>query len=972
MYTTSHATMLVLLAAIFIFTQEVSALPGNLAPDAEITASSEFSAQYQAKFAADGVVPLPMGQADAGKAWCVNGAEDNTSAEICFYWPEPVTVRELICYARTGWFMNECWKDFTVYCLEQAEPLKTGTLEMEHGPQRIRLPEPVRTRKLILKFTSSHGGGNPGASEIQIFSRPPSEAVLMGWFRKNGMIFIPHCDEVQPGALEKLCGELAGLYGDAFTRYAERLQAAGAEPAALQRDMLLFDVNQLIVIRRHEIVASHVYTYHYEGFQPGGGLYRVDLAGGKPVFHELAASPEGQILDCDLSYDGRTILFSWRRSEDEGYHLWAVNTDGANLRQITRGPWHDYNGCWLPDGGIAFLSSRKAQFAYCWHAPVGVLHRMDADGGNVVCLSANYLNDFTPYVLHDGRIIYSRWEYVDKPAIPIQSLWTVNPDGAALSGYFGNRVLSPGTFMEARQIPGTTRIICTMTGHNGPTRGAIGIIDRLKGLNAQAAIDNITPDVPVPPVDAGNGNTEGTKRYSCPVPLDEKRFLLSAKGPVLVRTYDNTCVSTVLEAPADRMQYFSAQPVRSRPRPPVIASSFRPETEMAAVYLQDVYQGLSPHVERGEVKRIRVVREMEKAVRIDPDRRAFGFQFPVISCGATYAGKDVIGEAAVDEDGSAYFHVPAGMPVYFMALDAEGRAVQRMRSFTHFMPGESQGCIGCHESRLHTSGGALGSAIRRAPQCLQPPEWGSGGFDYVRIVQPVLDRYCIRCHDALDPPRGLDLTGDRTDFFNVSYDVLARENQGPAGSPYIRWIPTYNGHEQNILKIAPKTWGARTSRLAEITASGHPDAQGAPRFDMDPESRRRLYAWMDLNVPYYASSETAWPERRGCRQFYPEKLDAALEDTAARRCAGCHDQGVPRRAWVRITNPELNPFLTAPLAVEAGGSGKCGTPVFSDKSDPDYQHILGTFTAIETLLAERPRMDMPGGIPASDVCRDRK
>jgi len=197
---------------------------------------------------------------------------------------------------------------------------------------------------------------------------------------------------------------------------------------------------------------------------------------------------------------------------------------------------------------------------------------MKADGTGVRKLSANYLNDFTPYVLDDGRIIYSRWEYVDRPAIPIQSLWTINPDGTGLSVFFGNRVLSPGTFMEARSIPGTRKIICTMTGHNGPTRGAIGVIDRSRGVNAQQAIRNLTPDTPVPNVNQGNGNTGGSKPYSCPLPLDSMRFLVSARGPVLVRTLDGGCFSTALPAPADGMQYFSAQPIRKRHRPPVIST----------------------------------------------------------------------------------------------------------------------------------------------------------------------------------------------------------------------------------------------------------------------------------------------------------------------------------------------------------------------------------------------------------------
>ena len=143
-----------------------------------------------------------------------------------------------------------------------------------------------------------------------------------------------------------------------------------------------------------------------------------------------------------------------------------------------------------------------------------------------------------------------------------------------------------------------------------------------------------------------------------------------------------------------------------------------------------------------------------------------------------------------------------------MALDAQGRAIQRMRTFTHLMPGEVQGCVGCHEHRNQTPGTSLGARTRGGlPRDLRPPEWGTGGFDYSRIVQPVLDKYCVSCHDAVDAPHGIDLTGDKTDFFNVSYDVLARENQGDRGSPFVNWIPTYNGQEWNILESPAENMG---------------------------------------------------------------------------------------------------------------------------------------------------------------------
>jgi hypothetical protein len=475
----------------------------------------------------------------------------------------------------------------------------------------------------------------------------------------------------------------------------------------------------------------------------------------------------------------------------------------------------------------------------------------------------------------------------------------------------------------------------------------------------------------VPPVDQGNGNTSGPKPYSGPLPLDGERLLLSARGPLLVRTFDGSCQSTVLPAPADGMQWFSAQPIRPRLRPPVVPSQLPPQAEpFATVCLQDVYNGIEPFVARGEVKTIRVVRELHKPLRIDPKLRAFGFQFPVISCGATYAAKQVLGEVPVEPDGSACFRVPAELPLYFMALDAEGRAVQRMRTFTHFMPGETQGCVGCHEHRHSAARTQPGLAANLPPRDLAPPEWGSEGFDYSQIVQPVLDRYCGECHAAVEPAGRVDLSGGKTDFFNISYDVLAREGQGPRGTRYVNWIPTYNGQEQNILEITPKVWGSPASRLAELVLSGHPDKEGKRRFEMDPTSRRRVLAWIDLNVPYYGTSETSHPDLPGCRQILPEGLDKLLADIGSRRCAECHAQGrIPRREWVRITEPELNPFLVAPLAKAAGGSQQCGKAVFADRNDPDYCALLALFAPVVQSLKDNPRTDMPGAKPSAAVSR---
>lgn len=735
---------------------------------------------------------------------------------------------------------------------------------------------------------------------------------------------------------------------------------------------------QLLLVQHQLLNPTHVYTYHQEDLKPGGGLWLCDLAGQEPKLTRLVDSSTGLILDANLHYNGKTILFSWKKTMGDKFQLFTIDTDGRNLRQLTDHDSNNFNASWLPDGGIVFLSDRKPAFAYCWRTTTPILHRCDADGGNARRISANYLNDFTPSVLSDGRIIYSRWEYVDRPAIPIQSLWAINPDGTHLTGVFGNRVLSPATFMDAREIPGGTgRILCVLTSHNGPCRGAIGIIDPRRGANAQEAILNITPEIDIGKVNQGDGNRMRGP-YLNPFPLDGKYYLVSREGTIEFRDYEGKTRETIVKPVT--MGYYNPQPVMGRQREKIATSALSKnhDGEWATILMQDVYSGLDPAlVPRGTVKRLAVVQEMEKPVGIDPGLRAFGFQFPVVSAGATYAPKKVWGYATVEADGSAYFKVPAQEPIYFLPLDAEGRAVQRMRTFTHLMPGEFQGCVGCHADRnsvvLKTQR-ARSVAMKRKAEDLVPPSWGRRGFGYASIVQPVLDKHCIGCHGRDNPAGGLELTGDKTDFFNVSYENLVRKGTpsedfsigGTGGafrySRYTSWIPTYNGQESNILEITPGRWGAKASLLAETIRGGHKDKDGKDRISLSDDEKCRVYAWMDLNCPYYSSSDSTYRGNRGCRQILPPGWNEAFRDVSGRRCVSCHGKqdvfSYPKSFFVRLDNPQLNLFLKAPLAKGAGGTEACGKVVFPDTSDPDYQKLLKLFDLLKPALEKNPRQDM--------------
>ncbi|MCX5683187.1 MAG: discoidin domain-containing protein, partial [Planctomycetota bacterium] len=251
----------------------VPRLPENLAPKAKVSASSEFSGAYLAKFAIDGKVPGAASSADLSQAWAVNGPVAAGKGEFTFEWPQPVTVAEIVYYGRTAWQMEENWKDYEVYADGAAQPVARGQFQMVHGAQRIKLAGPTKVQRLQLKFLSSYGGSNPGASEIQVFGESPSEAALRAF--AGGVAPIEESPELA---------------------------------AALAEGKLGF--RQVLVIQRRPINSTHVYTYHVEGFQAGGGLFVYTVGQPEGSLKQIFAAPEGQILDADVSYDGQEILFS--------------------------------------------------------------------------------------------------------------------------------------------------------------------------------------------------------------------------------------------------------------------------------------------------------------------------------------------------------------------------------------------------------------------------------------------------------------------------------------------------------------------------------------------------------------------------------------------------------------------------------------------------------------------------------------
>ncbi|GEM_PF-1928947 len=715
----------------------------------------------------------------------------------------------------------------------------------------------------------------------------------------------------------------------------------------------------------------------------------------------LFEDAESLIFDLTLSYDAKTILFSMRRNRAQCWQIYELGVDGKNLRQLTDGPHFNVSPVPLPDGRIAFISSRTPGYhTVCQSGPSTHVHVMDRDGSCARDLSANTLSDFGLSILQDGRLIFTRWEYVDVTLTYRQSLWTQYPDGRQFQLWFGNTVLDPATFCQARAIPGRYAAVCTFAPHHHSPHGAIGLVTNRNGPEAPRGTGFrwITREFPA----VLDRNLFWA--YRDPWPVYEDRYLVAYGGGGLNRFRiflldDRGNQGVVYDDPATSC--FGPQPLAPRAVPAKVTAEEPREVATLALpaappgqpaatnvplgrlMVSDVYRGLGSGVVRGQVKAIRIMEQLPKTVD-----RTWNFvmdQGPLMGASSYYA-KRVWGYAPVEPDGSAYFEAPALKEIYLQACDAEGRELQRMTSALQLMPGETQSCAGCHESR-QTASPPAGTplASRRKPTPLALPPWGNAGvLDYNRVVQPVLDRHCVRCHQGTNPPKGVLLTGDYTRFFNMSYDHLvirtrsdevsrARYTGRGAQKPMVQSLHLLYGIVEPFRSLGS---GSHASRLPDFLEAAH------CKRVIPPADKRIVYEWIDAMIPYYPTSDYAHREAKSNRDKWADKDSKALlpwftEGFAPvfnRCCAACHGEAKgelgladPQQwSWINLTHPEWSPALTAHLDPNAGGRGLPAREfAFKDTSDPDYQAMLKAIAEGGKKAYETPEADMPGFVSRS-------
>ncbi|MCX7825195.1 MAG: hypothetical protein N2689_06515 [Verrucomicrobiae bacterium] len=743
---------------------------------------------------------------------------------------------------------------------------------------------------------------------------------------------------------------------------------AQTEFAALQREALtanpLVSGQPILFVVRRQYQPGHHNTetffpaaqheYNTGAFTPGGAMKTIDFARGG-VVKTLIELPDGVVRDPEVHFSGQKIIFSMRKNAGDSYHIYEINADGSGLRQLTFAKdVDDLDPLYLPDGSIVFSSTREPKYCMCNRHIMANLYRMEADGANIHQIGKSTLFEGHGALMPDGRILYDRWEYVDRNFGDAQGLWTVNPDGTGHAVYWGNNTGSPGGVLDARPIPGTERVMCTFTSCHDRPWGAIAIVDRALGLDGSNAVVRIWPADARRLVNIKGGFDDFRAvhpKYEDPYPLSDKYFLCSRMtgreeqmGIYLLDVFGNEILLHAENKAGSRLVFgcYDPMPLAPRPRPAVVPSRRDFGHREGYFYVQDVYIGTHmTGVKRGAVKSLRVVESPEKRFWTLPAWGGQGIEAPAMNW-HDFNNKRILGTVPVEADGSAYFAAPSDTFVYFQLLDENGMMVQSMRSGTIAQSGEITACVGCHEERRHAppAVGHTPLALRRAPSRLEGWHGPPRLFNYIAEVQPVFTRRCLPCHDfGGQAAHKLILAPDRDLVFNASYNELWRKR-------YIRVVGAGPAETQPAY-----SWGSHASRLIETMRKCQ------KRYGTTAEELDRVITWVDLNAPYYPTYASAYPDNLAGRSPLDNRQLARLEYLTGVPLSKLAEHTRPLGPQISFERPELSPCLQK----------------FADKSDPKYQEALAIIRAGQHQLAQRPDADSLSFQPCSlDQWREQK
>jgi len=584
----------------------------------------------------------------------------------------------------------------------------------------------------------------------------------------------------------------------------------------------------------------------------------------------VSTTNRGLIRDVDVSFDGKRILFAWKKKYDpasetncDNFHIYEMDVATKTIRQITTGiQYTDYEPCYLPNGNIMFTSTRNVQTMDCTVYEVPNMYVCDKDGKYLRRIGFDQVTTGYPEVLNNGQVIFTRWDYNDRNHTYTHGLFSMNPDGSHQREYYGNNKWFPPGLYMSRPIPNSDKVMSIFTGYHVPSSGMWGIIDRNVGLEEMQGakfmgrrFPDISGELAGAKTDSWYSGDNGQDQYMYPYPLDETTALIAFKpaGSNWGAFYGLYFMKAdgqreLLLREADGVGRMV--PLAPRTTPPVLSSTVDYRKNTGVFTIENVYLGQSTvGVAPGTIKKLRVLGLEWRAACIGSIGHIgqngtpnASYDHPVARANGTWDIKDVIGEAAIYSDGSASFTVLARKPLYFQLIDAKGHCVQTMRSWATLMPGETFSCVGCHESKLEAPPVLPRSiASQTGPQALTPFYGPARGFSYAAEIQPIWNGKCVSCHSGQQAP---DLRSTLVQMsghaYYRSYIDLTEYSVNFGSTKWVKWL----GAECASPLQQPYPAGAHTSPLVSILEAGHHGVA------MTTEEMEKVCCWIDLFIPF--------------------------------------------------------------------------------------------------------------------------
>ncbi len=653
-----------------------------------------------------------------------------------------------------------------------------------------------------------------------------------------------------------------------------------------------------------------------------------------PVLQTLyRPRPETFVGDLKLHWDARRLMFTGENSDHRHVVYELDVTQSQNIRELPLIPDNDvenYAGCWLSDDSVIFLSNATFIGVPCvvGSSYVAALYRWYPETGRIRRLTFDQDHNWYPTQLADGRILYLRWEYSGIVHYASRLLFCMNPDGSGQREVYGSNSYWPNALFYARPIPNDPhRITAIVSGHHGvPRMGELVVLDPSQGRHETKGVVQRIPGrgKPVLPVVKDNLVDDSWPKFLHPWPLGGGYVLTACKpdpnalwGLYLADTFDN--LTLIYEESG--MALFEPIPLQPRPRPVVLPDLTDFNKKMGLVKLTDVYAGPGLlGVPRGTVKSLRIFTYSfaYRGMGSETDRVGFDGPWDVIR---------ILGSVPVASDGSAYFEVPANTPISLQPLDAQGRALQVMRSWMTVMPGELQSCAGCHEPQNSSIGVSRRiEAMTRVADPIKPWYGPERGVSFNREVQPVLDRYCVRCHDGRTDRPDFRLRPGVSIKTKEVYYINSNNLFPPAYLALCNYIRGQTQEGDNNLQV-PYNFHVSTTELFQLLESGH---QGVR---LDAESWDRLTTWIDLNRPNHGT----WHENVGEKRMANY---ATRRAEMQRRYADLEEDHEKTYGVARLTDAAVAPI---PVATQRTVPRLAGWPWDASEARA-RQKELGVFT----------------------------